>query len=209
MAQLPMNQVCICPASLASKALLPKLPHLLCSAGPCQDQEVGFGILLDTGCSVATTGFKQDFCRQLAYGHFKIIKTTNGMAEIKGFGMVHWETMDAKGNMVLIKVPAYYVPTVELRLLSPQDYTRCYEINMLNAYAGNANFMQIQIATPDHHPGKHSSTMTVHANICMGLLLPFLSGSPHIPKSSRAVQPCKSTTRLQHTLMPIESSLSS
>ena len=40
--QLPTNQVCICPASLASKELLPKLPYLPRSAGPCQDQEVKF-----------------------------------------------------------------------------------------------------------------------------------------------------------------------
>ena len=148
--QLPTNQVCIYPASLALKEILPKLPHLLRSAGPHQDQEVKFGILLDTGCSVVTTGFEEDFCGKLAYGHFGIIKTTDGMAEIKSFGMVHWETMDADGNMVLIKVPAYYVQTVEMRLLSPQDYTRCHEIDMPNAFAGNADFMELQIATPEH-----------------------------------------------------------
>ena len=126
------------------------------------------------------------------------------MAEIKGFGMVHWETMDANGNMVLIKVPAYYVPTVEMCLLSPQDYTCYHEIDMPNAYAGNADFMQIQIVNPEHQPGKLSNTVTVHANICMGSRLPFLSGSPHIPQSSKGFQPCKSTTRLQHALMPIE-----
>ena len=188
---LPTNQVCICPASLASKELLPKLPHLLRSAGPRQDQEVEFRTLFDTWCSVATTGFEQDFCGQLAYGRFGIIKTTNGMAEIKEFGMVHWETMDANGKMVLIKVPAYCVPTVEMRLLSPQDYTRYHEIDMPNAYAGNANFMQLQIATPEHQPGKLSSTVTVHANICMGSCLPFLSGSPYIPQPSKGFQPCK------------------
>ena len=63
--QLPTNQVCICPASLASAEILPKLSHLLCSAGPHHDQEVKFGILLDTGCSVATTRFEEDFCGQL------------------------------------------------------------------------------------------------------------------------------------------------
>ena len=47
-----------------------------------------------------------------------MIKMANGMAEIKGFGMVHWETMDANVNMVLIKAPAYYVPTVKMYLLS-------------------------------------------------------------------------------------------
>ena len=55
--QLPWNQVCTCPASLASTELFPKLPHLFwsaCSKG--DNQQVDFGILLDTGCSVATTG---------------------------------------------------------------------------------------------------------------------------------------------------------
>ena len=132
------------------------------------DQEVEFGILLNTGCSVTTTGFEKDFCGQLAYGRFRIIKTSNGMAEIKGFGMVHWKTIDANGNMVLIKVPAYYVPTVEMCLLSPQDSTRYHEIDMPNAHAGNADFMQLQITTPEHQPGKQSSTVTVHANVCMG-----------------------------------------
>ena len=120
-----------------------------------------------------------------------------------------WETMDADGNMVLIKAPAYYLPTVKMRLLSPQDYTRYHEINMPNAYPGNADFMQLQIATPHHQPGKHSCTITVHTNICMGSCLPFLSGSPHIPKSSKGCQPCKTSKQSQHALMPIKSSSSS
>ena len=68
--QLPRNQVCICPASLASVEILPKLPHLLHSAGPRHDQEVDLGILLDTGCSVATTGFEEDFCEQTSIQTF-------------------------------------------------------------------------------------------------------------------------------------------
>ena len=42
----------------------------------------------------------------------------------------------------------------------------------------------------------------------MGSRLPFLSGLPHIPKSSMGFRPFKSTARLQHALMPIESSSS-
>ena len=80
---------------------------------------------------------------------------------------------------------------------------------MPNAYTGNADFMQLQIATPDHQPGKHSCAVTVHANICMGAHLPFLSGSPHIPKSSKGCRPCKTSKQLHHTLMPIKSSSSS
>ena len=113
--QLPQSQVCLCPASLASVKTLPRLPHLLqfaCSQG--NDPQVDFGILLNTGCSVATIGHDEDFCGQLACRHFGIIKTAGSMAEIKGFGMVHWETMDANCDITLIKVPAYCVPTVEM-----------------------------------------------------------------------------------------------
>ena len=123
--QLPQSQVCLCPTSLASSKLLPNLSHLLwsaCSKG--NDHQVDFGILLDTRCSVATTRYDKDFCGQLAYGRFGVIKTANGMAEIKGFGMVHWETMGANGIMLLIKALASYVPMVEMHLLSPQDCTQ-------------------------------------------------------------------------------------
>ena len=40
----------------------------------------------------------------------------------------------------------------------------------------------------------------------MSSRLPFLSGSPHTPKSSKGFCPCKSTTQSQHALMPIKSS---
>ena len=109
--------------------------------------------------------------------------------------MVHWETMDANGIMVLIKVPAYCAPTIEMHLLSPQDYTQYHEIDTEHAYLGNADFMQQQIATPEHQPGEQTSTMTVHANICMGAQLPFLAGSCHLPTSSKErFKTCDSTT---------------
>ena len=176
--QLLRNLVCLCPTSLASAELLPKLPHLLwsaCSKG--NNQQVDFGILFNTGCSVATMGYDKDFCGQLACGRFRIIKTANGMAEIKGFDMVHWENMDTNGNTVLVKVPAYYVPTIKMCLKSPQDYTQDYKIEIEHAYSANANFIQLQIAMPEHHHGKRTSTVTVYANICMGAQLPFLAGS--------------------------------
>ena len=45
---------------------------------------------------------------------FGIIKMEDGMEEIKGLGMVHWEIMGANGNMPPIKVPAHCMPTVEM-----------------------------------------------------------------------------------------------
>ena len=83
--------------------------------------------------------------------------------------------MDANGNMTLIKVPAHHVPTVEMQLLSPQDHTKCHEIETEHAHSDNADFMQPQNVTPEHLPGKCTSTATVCANVCMGAR--FLSGS--------------------------------
>ena len=149
--QLPQSQVCLCPTSLASVDTLPKLPHLLqsaCSKG--DDPQVDFGILLNTSCS----GHNEDFCGQLAYEGCGIIKMANGVAETKCFGMVHWESMDTNGNIVLIKVPTYYVPTVKMQLLSPQENMKCHEIEIEHACSGNVNFMQLQIRTSEHLPGR-------------------------------------------------------
>ena len=48
--------------------------------------------------------------------------------------------------------------------------------------------------------------MTVHANVCMGAQLPFLSGSQHIPSLSEdCFQSCKSSMRSQHALRLVSS----
>ena len=136
------------------------------------------GILLDNRCSVTTTGCDEDFCGQLAYGHFGIINMADGMAEIKGFGMELWDAMDANGEMALIRVPTHCVPTVEMQLLSPQDHTKHNEIKTEHAHSGNANFMKLQIATPEHLPGKRTSTV-ISSHQCLSFLLcPMIILSP-------------------------------
>ena len=151
-----------------------------------------------------TTRHDEGFHGQLACGHFGVIKTANGMAEIKGFGMVHWDVMDANGNTVLIKVPAYCVPVVDMQLLSPQNHTQYHEIDVEHAYSGNADFMQPQIAMPEHWPGEQTSTMRVHANICMGAHLLFLAGSCHLPPTAKeGFETCDSTAQLQHALTSV------
>ena len=121
---LDKKQVLLCPTSLnAVSDAIPNLRHVLhptCASNQGEIPQELFAVLLDTGCSVACTAFVEDFCGQLAYGHFGSVKTADGLAEIQGFGMVHWETVDVNGKTILIKVPAYYVPTVDMRLLSPQ-----------------------------------------------------------------------------------------
>ena len=87
-----------------------------------------FPVLIDTGCSVATSGFVEDFGGVFVPGEFGQIKTANGLATIQGFGMVKWRTLTENGKEVTITVPAYYAPDIPLRLFSPQDYARYHKI---------------------------------------------------------------------------------
>ena len=89
-----------------------------------------FPVLVDTGCSVSTSGFIEDFDGALVYGDFGAIKTANGMAQIKGFGMLRWQTIDEKGHKTIIRVPGFYAPAIPMRLFSPQDYGRYHSFDM-------------------------------------------------------------------------------
>ena len=117
-------QVHLCPARLSSvsKVDLASISGLIRpSATSAVASHDFFPVLLDAGCSVAASGFPEDFHGQLACGHFGAIKTADGMATIKGFGVAHWQVLDRNGNPALIRVPCCFVPAVEMRLLSPQD----------------------------------------------------------------------------------------
>ena len=92
-----------------------------------------FPVLVDTGCSVATSGFIEDFGPRLIPGDFGSIKTANGEAAIKGFGMVKWRTVTEAGALVDVEVPCYYAPDIQLRLFSPQDYARYHKQSSASA----------------------------------------------------------------------------
>ena len=57
-----------------------------------------------------------------------ILEPANGLTKIQGFGMLHWETIDIEGNIILIKVLSYYVLDISLHLLSPQDYAKYHHL---------------------------------------------------------------------------------
>ena len=107
------------------KIYLRQLAHSY-TTNPSQPLPV-FPILIDTGCSVTTSGFISDFEGNIVPGDFGVIKTANGEAEIKGFGMVQWHTCTIDGEPITVRVPAYFAPDIHLRLFSPQDYARYHK----------------------------------------------------------------------------------
>ena len=74
------------------------------------------------------SGFKEDFHDEIAYGEFGYVNTADGKAKIDGFGFVKWDTVSQDGETLTIWVPAYYSSAVPMRLLSPQDYCRYYDL---------------------------------------------------------------------------------
>ena len=146
------------------------------------DKDKVFPILLDTGCSVSCSGFADDFHGELAYGDFGTVKTADGAAKIEGFGMLRWDVIDLMGRRVTIHVPGYYSPSVQLRLLSPQDYCRYHKLpSDQPQYAGCSNWMTLNLKDPD------DPSCMIGALIDPGSRLPLILGElgHHDVKKSR------------------------
>jgi hypothetical protein len=79
-------------------------------------------ICLDTGCTVSSTFALADFEAPSVSGDFGSMRTIHGVIPITGFGIVCWEVRDESGDSTILRVPAYYIPPSDQRLLSPQQY---------------------------------------------------------------------------------------
>ena len=122
-----------------------------------------FDVLIDTGCSVACTGFQEDFDGVLIPGEFGQIKTANGEANIQGFGLVKWHTVTDQGESVLIRVPCYYAPDITLRLFSPQDYARYHKMpHSTTTMCGSHSWFGFQHESSE--PGKEPKMIVSNIN---------------------------------------------
>ena len=57
------------------------------------------------------------------------IKDLSSSNKVQGKGIIKWHILDSSGQEILIEVPGYHIPGVEVRLLSPQV--------LLNLIGGN------------------------------------------------------------------------
>jgi hypothetical protein len=96
--------------------------------GPVEEVQSLVRIIWDSGASISVTPDKNDFV-----GHFS--KTTThdelkGIAQglkIRGQGHVLWAFPDKNSNLRLLKIPAYYVPETQVRLLSTTSLLQTYQ----------------------------------------------------------------------------------
>jgi hypothetical protein len=81
-------------------------------------------IVFDTGCSVSITPHRKDFIGKLQKPMCPTIKGVGKEAHhrIEGFGIVEWTIYDANGFEFTIRTHAYYVPSADIRLFSPQTF---------------------------------------------------------------------------------------
>eukprot|EP00977_Amphora_coffeiformis_P015159 scaffold4427_cov139-Amphora_coffeaeformis.AAC.1 len=129
--------------NVSNEHLLPS-SHSTSTNNPSSSET--FNVLLDSGCSVSCTGFKEDFHGELAMGNFGYVNTANGQAKLDGFGMVKWDVVSLDGNRRTIKIPAFFSSAVPLRLLSPQDYCRYQNFDSSNHnYPGTSSWMLIHV----------------------------------------------------------------
>jgi hypothetical protein len=80
-----------------------------------------FSVCFDAGCSQSITNSLDDFKEPPIKGDFGTVKTMTGTTKIKAFGIVRCVVYDVDGTARLLRVPAYYIPESDIRLMSPQS----------------------------------------------------------------------------------------
>lgn len=75
------------------------------------------------------------------------MKTIDGTSNIVAFGIVKWQVFDVHGDLQAIRTPAYYIPTSDQRLFSPQHYGKFHGWAKQDAdmYAGNPGRMWVML----------------------------------------------------------------
>ena len=171
---LPSELVTLCPTAALTHDT--SFSHLLRNSNSNAktidpDKPGTFILLIDSGCSVSCSGFKEDFHGQLAIGDFGHVNTADGQAKIEGFGMLRWDVLSTAGERLTILVPGYYAPTVKMRLLSPQDYCRYHHFDPNDhAYRGSSDWMSIDVRKSE----TSHETAEVIAHIDQATRLPFI-----------------------------------
>ena len=94
---------------LLHSVLSPKCFHGTSSAIP---------LIVDSGASVCISPRREDF---ITYRSSKVkIKDLSSTHAVEGEGLMRWRVRDKHGQVVILELPGYYIPSADVRLLSPQ-----------------------------------------------------------------------------------------
>ena len=92
-----------------------------------EDKVKLYRIIWDSGCTKSISPCKEDFVGPIepAPWGLQIQGIASGL-RVKGIGHVAWSVVDKTGMLRTIKVPAFYVPSAEARLLSISELLHAY-----------------------------------------------------------------------------------
>jgi len=98
-----------------------------------------FSVCFDTGCTTSITNSLSDFEAPPVQGNFGTVRTMTGNTKIVAFGIVRWVVRDVEENERILRVPAFYLPSSDIRLLSPQSYANFHGWGKreLDCFGGN------------------------------------------------------------------------
>ena len=145
----PERFISIAPCCFQTRT--PRDVRLLTSSD-IRDEPDLFTICLDTGCTIAISFSKADFIHEPVRGNFGKMKTVQGTVEIAGFGIVEWTVVDTQGYKRILRMPAYYIPSAEQRLMSPQAFARynSWGNPEESCFSGNDQHMWLLLPNPEH-----------------------------------------------------------
>ena len=83
-------------------------------------------IVFDTGASVSISNTLSDFVRWDEKTDVPALQGITSQAPVQGSGTVRWTLSDDNNRSHIIETFAFYVPTVKVRLLSPQRVLQRY-----------------------------------------------------------------------------------
>jgi hypothetical protein len=84
-------------------------------------------IIWDSGASISITPDLSDFHGTVTPpGEITQLKGIAKGLQNNGQGEVHWAVHDQLGNLRILKVPAYHVPNIKVRLLSTTSLLQTY-----------------------------------------------------------------------------------
>ena len=79
-------------------------------------------IVIDSGATMSLTPVLSDFITPLQVPLHAHIRQVNGLIKIEGIGQVRWSMHDLFGSTATVETTAYYIPSADVRLFSPQVY---------------------------------------------------------------------------------------
>ena len=135
----------------SKQAALRSTVQMSCRSATKQDHCTDtYSICIDTGCSITITNCLNDFKEPPTKGNYGTMKTIDGTSNITAFGIINWQVYDDDGTIQVIETPAYYIPSSDQRLFSPQHYGGFHGWSVKNEdmFGGNHTRVWVLLAEP-------------------------------------------------------------